>query len=192
MMRLLFFDNILFFLLSFFFFFCEFCLLCHFHLLRFREHPQELQENRHDDRKKIELTGTFIECDKQVVSFNQGEGDNKLLKLGTAYHADFTLTNISGKALKLDLFVRGCAEPHEVVFEPAHVALPPNGSKRVGVSVKFRCTANLSPERVEVCGEVERTAAWGPICGVEADTDLTRIISCDDLTIHPRRIGAGR
>ena len=157
----------------------------------FGDVSQELQANKHDSAKEIELIGSLIECDEQVVSFNQSE-DADLLKLGIDYHSDFTLTNTSGKELRLSFFVNGCAEPHKVVFEPRHITLSPNTSQRVAVRIRFCCTANLSPEKVKICGEIKKTGEWGAICGIEANTDITRIISCDDLNIQPRSIGAGR
>ena len=166
--------------------------LISFYLFSFGDISQELQANKHDPVKEIELIGSLVGCNEQVVSFNQSEDDVNLLKLGTDYHSDFTVTNTSGKELRLSFFINGCAEPHNVVFEPKHIALSPNKSQRVAVSIRLCCTANLSPEKVKICGEIEKTGEWGAICGIEADTDITRIISCDNLNIRPRRIGAGR
>ena len=121
--------------------------------------------------------------------FNQ----NELLSLEKVYKHEFTVKNISDEPLSINFFIRGFSEPHEVTFDPPHVALPVGASKFITVSIRFRCTANLLPHQVYVCGRLNNgSQAWGKVCGVEAHTDLSNFISCDDLELSSKSFGDGR
>lgn len=120
--------------------------------------------------------------------FNQ----NELLSLEKVYKHEFTVKNISTEPLSITFFIRGFSEPHEVTFDPPYVELPVGASKFITTSIRFHCTANLLPHQVYVCGGLnDDSQAWGKICGVEAHTDLSKFISCDDLELSSKSFGDG-
>ena len=95
--------------------------------------------------------------------------------------------------LNIEFFTKGFSEPHEVVFDPPRVELSEGDSKLITISIKFHCTANLLPHQAYICGELDHDShRWGKICGIEAHTDISKFISCDDLELSSKPLGEGR
>ena len=60
----------------------------------------------------------------------------------------------------------------------------------VAVKAVFSCTATLDPSKAKVCCAVNEKSVWGFLCGMQAQTELTPLISMDDVSIT-KEIGRG-
>ena len=149
------------------------------------------KEEIHGNEKKVQVIGPILSVDEEIISFNESEGEG-LLELKKTYQNDFRIANTGNKALHLKFFTRGFSEPHDISFDPSEITISKDSSAHIIVKAAFRCTTNLCPEKAKICCEINSIGSWGEICGIDAHTDITKIISCDDLEISQEPIGKGR
>lgn len=68
--------------------------------------------------------------------------------------------------------------------------LGPNETKKVVIEITFECCAMLDPLRAKICCAIVEKSIWNPICGIQAQTELSPLLSVDDIAIS-KEIGRG-
>ena len=157
---------------------------------------QELFQDNPHSCLKAAPTESLFQCDKDFIFFNSVEA----LPLGTTFTQKFDLTNISKKKISIELYIAGFKEPHEILFNPnfcikitpacCTVKIDADETQTIEVSIRFACTAKLTPSKARICGGIANEWCFCDLLGIEATSELPPYISCDDIK-RRREIGSG-
>ena len=76
-------------------------------------------------------------------------------------------------------------------FNPS-VILNPKSAVAVHVTAKFGCSTSFTPLKEEICAEVlvDDKKLWNTLCGLKMQTELTPLLSVDDISLR-KEIGRG-
>ena len=77
------------------------------------------------------------------------------------------------------------------VFDNHTVKLAANETKKIEVSVTFACTAKLKPSKAKICCAIKNESSYCDLLGIEAMSEMSPCISCDDLNLE-EELGGGR
>ena len=77
-------------------------------------------------------------------------------------------------------------------FDNHPVKLAAKETKTIEVSVTFVCTANLEPSKARICCAIRNESSCCDLSGIEARTEMSPYISCDDIKLKSKPLGSGR
>ena len=77
-------------------------------------------------------------------------------------------------------------------FDNPTVKLSANETKTIEVSVMFACTAKLEPSKAKICCAITNESSFCSLLGIEAITEMSPFISCDDIKLEAKPLGSGR
>ena len=76
-------------------------------------------------------------------------------------------------------------------FDNHTVKLSAKETKTIEVSVTFACTAKLNPSKARICCAIRNESSYCDLLGIEAMTEMSPYISCDDLKLELKPLGRG-